>query len=80
MARNGHQKTRSGVLGNSSLAGWRIAVDLCGQLRKVDGVAGYVSQTSVDCGNAYQLSKRWSTVLGYVHDPRRSTIPATRSA
>jgi predicted enzyme related to lactoylglutathione lyase len=32
-------------------------------------VTSYISHTSVDCGNAYELSEFWKQVLGYVDRP-----------
>jgi catechol 2,3-dioxygenase-like lactoylglutathione lyase family enzyme len=52
----------------SARAGWANGVDLHVSLRKVDGVAAYISHTSIDCGDAYELSEWWRNVLGYVDD------------
>ncbi len=32
-------------------------------------VTSYISHTTVDCANAYQLSVWWAEVLGYAEDP-----------
>ncbi|MET0821033.1 MAG: VOC family protein [Aeromicrobium sp.] len=32
-------------------------------------MTSFVSHTSIDCGNAYELSKWWKQLLGYVDDP-----------
>ena len=42
------------------------AFDVRGALRDAAAVTSYISHTTVDCRNAYQLSEWWKPVLGYV--------------
>ena len=43
-------------------------------------MTSYISHTTIDCRNAYELSEWWKQVLGYVDMPATPTSPVTRSA
>ena len=43
-------------------------------------MTSYISHTTVDCGNAYELSEWWKQVLDYVDLPDDPNEPGTRSA
>lgn len=49
-----------------SLRRVRNLLALPGRLRQDWGMTAYISHTSVDCRDAYQLSEWWKQVLGYV--------------
>jgi len=38
-------------------------------------MAAFVAHTTVDCTHAYQLSRWWQEVLGYVEDPQDPNLP-----
>jgi catechol 2,3-dioxygenase-like lactoylglutathione lyase family enzyme len=38
-------------------------------------VTSYISHTTVDCANAYELSIWWGQVLGYAEDPDDPNLP-----
>jgi hypothetical protein len=38
-------------------------------------MTSYVSHTSIDCANAFELSEFWKKVLGYVDDPEDPNFP-----
>jgi hypothetical protein len=38
-------------------------------------VTSYISHTTVDCADAYALSKWWEVVLGYSEDPEDPNLP-----
>ena len=43
-------------------------------------MTSFISHTSIDCANAYDLSEWWKPVLGYVDLRATPTSPAMRSA
>ena len=45
------------------------SVDVAAATRESGGVTSYISHTTVDCRNAYELSEWWKPVLGYTDIP-----------
>lgn len=38
-------------------------------------MSAYISHTSIDCANAYDLSQWWKRALGYIDDPEEPPAP-----
>jgi glyoxalase superfamily protein len=53
----------------------RYGVDRRGEACDDAGVTSFISHTTVDCHNAYTLSRWWQGVLDYVEDPEDPNEP-----
>lgn len=43
--------------------------------READRVTSFISHTTIDCANAYELSEWWKPVLGYTDVPDDPNLP-----